>query len=770
MGYFDLFKYYFSWTFVFFVLLLSSCTSPERTRRVLVIHSYEQGFAGYPEFNKLIDERFRKNEIDADIHTAYLDCDSLSAQGELEFMRALLESLAGWKPEVILVNEDQATYSLLSCGHPLTHQIPIVFAGVNYPNWKLIKKFDNVTGFHDKPDYVTNIREIEELAGGKVNIYLLQDYTYLDRQIRKDVADQTDPSIKLRFSDKALSSEIPRCRISSQSVLGKWGVKVALDSTTVLIRSVRNDSTGGVGLIWELNRFDYSQYYLQTKRDFTTCILSNMSAQISFATLNEAMGEGEGILSGYLTSLDTQVNEEVDAAVHILNGTSPHIMAVMESKKEYIMNWEVMKKRGISVGDVPDRYRIIHIPFYERYRILTILTGLFTTTAILSLIASLLFMYRREHRRKKCALEELRKEKSSLALALEGGNAYNWSLRGDEVIISAEFWKSMGIEPRELTVADFRAILLPEQQKIFDKNRFRLFENGKHIVQYLCNFSGSGYIWVELRYRVLIDSEGKIETSGLLTNVQAQKEREQELIEARELAEKAELKQSFLANMSHEIRTPLNAIVGFSNILAADEDLPESERQEYVETINHNSDLLLKLINDILELSRIESDTMAFESKKYPVEQIIEEIYRTFSVLMPANLTFLKEESSVALEIEADKDRLVQVLTNLLNNAGKFTKEGYVKLGYTYVEKNSEVHIFVEDTGIGIPKEEQKMIFGRFYKQDEFAQGTGLGLSICYVIIEKLGGRMELRSEPGQGSRFTVVLPCIVKSSSHQSS
>ena len=290
---------------------------------------------------------------------------------------------------------------------------------------------------------------------------------------------------------------------------------------------------------------------------------------------------------------------------------------------------------------------------------------------------------------------------------------------------------------------------------------------GKVISQVRCDFNGKGYQWWEFRYKTIILPGGGYKAAGLLLNIQAIKDREQELEEARLLAEKAELKQSFLANMSHEIRTPLNAIVGFSNILALDDELNPEERLEYIGSINKNSDLLLKLINDILELSRIESGYMSFEYEKCLVSDLVDSIYTTHQMLIPEQLEFIKELDAVQVEVMVDKGRLTQVLTNFLNNASKFTKVGYIKLGYCYLSDEDKVAIYVEDTGRGIAHSEQKMIFSRFYKQDEFSQGAGLGLSICQVIVEKLQGRIELWSELGKGSRFTVVLP-VIKATSYK--
>ena len=244
-----------------------------------------------------------------------------------------------------------------------------------------------------------------------------------------------------------------------------------------------------------------------------------------------------------------------------------------------------------------------------------------------------------------------------------------------------------------------------------------------------------------------------------------QKILERKLRLAKEEAEESNrIKSAFLANMSHEIRTPLNSIVGFANILALEDGLSSAEREEYISTINKNSELLLKLINDILELSRIESGYMSFSFKRCKVRELIDDIYMTHQVLIAPHLEFLKEVDNTPLEINVDRERLIQVLTNFLNNAGKFTETGYIKLGYSYLPDEGKVQIYVEDTGRGIPREEQRMIFSRFYKQNEFSQGAGLGLSICQVIIEKLGGKIELKSEVGKGSRFTVILPCRVVS------
>ena len=208
--------------------------------------------------------------------------------------------------------------------------------------------------------------------------------------------------------------------------------------------------------------------------------------------------------------------------------------------------------------------------------------------------------------------------------------------------------------------------------------------------------------------------------------------------------------------MSHEIRTPLNSIVGFSNLLASEKDLDEADKLLFAKTINQSCDLLLVLINDILEVSRLQSGQMKFEKESCSVKELVDDLYLAHQLLVPDHLRFSKEAEG-DLFIYTDKKRLSQVITNFLTNACKFTNSGYIKLGFKHLRGTDEVAIFVKDSGIGLSEEQQEKVFSRFFKQDEFSQGAGLGLSICQGIVQNLGGRIELSSKLGKGSRFSVV-------------
>lgn len=224
---------------------------------------------------------------------------------------------------------------------------------------------------------------------------------------------------------------------------------------------------------------------------------------------------------------------------------------------------------------------------------------------------------------------------------------------------------------------------------------------------------------------------------------------------AKEMAEEADrLKSAFLANMNHEIRTPLNAIVGFSQVLVEEED--KDTRQELAEIIQNNNELLQRLIEDVLDISKIESNSMSLRYAEVDIPSLIKEIYNITLLKMPSGVELIADEAPPLL-METDRNRLTQVLTNLLNNAIKHTTAGEIRLGYRLNE--TTVCFFVKDTGEGIPADQLEHIFSRFVQLNSWSKGVGLGLAICRGLVDKMGGKIEVTSEVCKGSVFYVTLP-----------
>ena len=267
--------------------------------------------------------------------------------------------------------------------------------------------------------------------------------------------------------------------------------------------------------------------------------------------------------------------------------------------------------------------------------------------------------------------------------------------------------------------------------------------------------------WNWVRTNVVVNQyqpeNGVIELISVNYDITELKETEAKLIDAKEKAETADrLKSAFLANMSHEIRTPLNAIVGFSSLLVQGEN-PE-EREQYMAIVEENNELLLQLISDILDLSKIEAGTFDFVKQELDVNQLCEDMVRTMKLKARPGVEVVFDHRLPECIIVSDRNRLNQVIANFMNNAIKFTSTGSIRLGYGQAETNL-LRFYVADTGIGIIQEKQAEIFDRFVKLNSFAQGTGLGLSICQMIIEKIGGEIGVTSELGKGSTFYFTIP-----------
>lgn len=748
-----------------YILILSLCLvcahpAHAETRRIALIHSFEPGYPPAAKALELLQKEFSLLGLDCDVREYYLDCDRYMEEAENLRMAGFVDDLSAWGAELIAVLDDQAAYALMACRHPLAHEIPVVFSGVNYPNISLLLQYPNITGYADTPDYLRTIRMIESIMG-KSRICLMNGQVFLDRKIWHALNEQCrGQGFAIVTSTEGAyfagsSYHRVRERETISPILKRQNIDVLLDTTKIV--RMTSDSIAIRHLMW-LGRGD-NTLLLYTKRDYTTKRVGMLFDNPTFQTINEGFGFADYLLGGYFTPLESQIRYMATGIKERLEGRMPR-QQVTECAKQYVLNWHVLQKYGIPLESIPAEYTVMYIPFSERYRYPILIGSILGAVFVLTVIVLLSFSLLRERRRKREALQNLLYEHETLCLAIEGNSTYAWRLEGDSVSCDSQFCELIHHRPGRLLLDEITPYIHPDDLPAFRKNIAARHERTHHKGQYRCNFTGE-FQWWEFSYNTIHTPGHAPIIAGLLQNIQELKDHEQELIESRELAEQAELKQSFLNNMSHEIRTPLNAIVGFSDMLANEPEFSNEERQEFVDIINTNTKLLLKLVGDVLELSRIESGNLSFTFQRESVCRLLDDVYQTHSLLIRPPLQFLKDFPPEDVQVNVDPMRLTQVLTNFLNNANKFTKGGSIRLGYCCPSGMSEVHLYVEDTGIGIPHSEQKMIFERFYKRSEFSQGVGLGLSICVLIVEKMGGRIELQSEEGRGSRFTVVLPCI---------
>lgn len=308
-------------------------------------------------------------------------------------------------------------------------------------------------------------------------------------------------------------------------------------------------------------------------------------------------------------------------------------------------------------------------------------------------------------------------------------------------------------DPNDLLGKSARIIYSPEVSELFIKNIRECLGTGElRSIEYHVDLMGKRFYY----QAYIVPYEGD-KAFALIRDISDRVRRVNDLVAARERAEEADrMKSAFLANMSHEIRTPLNAIVGFSELIAEGE-IPEKEKTEFLQIIRTNSDLLLKLIGDILDLARIESGKSVFVYQNVHLVTLLDEVKRVHQLKINPQVEFEVVYPSAGLWLKTDPDRVKQILYNFLSNAIKNTPEGRITLGAE--EKGGKLCFFVSDTGRGIPRDKLKVIFERFEKVNSFVQGTGLGLFICTTLAKRLGGNLEVESTLGEGSTFSFNLP-----------
>ena len=526
----------------------------------------------------------------------------------------------------------------------------------------------------------------------------------------------------------------------------------------------KQDSLGNENLMLAMSRFT-KMTYVQMKYDQESQMMVNMSSTkpMLTATWLDFGAQGSRFIGGYFAGAETIANDVAEVAAQIFNGTKTTDIPVRIHKQDYWMDWQVAKKHGYTKDNLPNDFKIINMPWKDKHPGLYIFINYGLRVIAIIVIVILLRIVYKERRQKHMALKQVERENTLYNMAVENSHTFAWERYGEAIYLSDTFWRHYGHEPHVCDVDEFVEMIHPDYRQEYLSGVELVNRGDSYSGEVKADFYRNGeWHWYQIRGKGVFSGNGKhIRSYGMLLKVDDYKLKEYQLIEARRLAEEATLKESFLANMSHEIRTPLNAIVGFSQLLAMPgEEYSAEEKAMFIDAILTNNDLLLKLVNDIVDLSCVESGEMKFVIKTHSASAIVTNAYKKYKDTVPDNIDFrlAMPDDGGDESVDVDENRLDIIFNNLLTNAVKYTKEGSITIGWQRATGRYDVEIYVEDTGCGLADDDAKMVFNRFYKKDKFQQGTGLGLSICKAVAIRLDGDIKVKSKLGEGTRFSVFL------------
>lgn len=756
---------------------LASCSrSPHgEERRLLVVHTYDNGLG---EYAQQVSEYYRQAAADSNLNLSirhiYLGQPYVLRDVSNAMLRDTLQGLVreGWLPDVVTVHGDEALDSYLSLSDSLSVYagIPTVFASCFCADSLLRvhrKAQMPITGYRDSLFVRENLSLLSELFPGERGCMIELDSSLTDVYARRVLHEALRDTLAYVDNCDFHLGKDDFFRFASDTTENRlliFTISVAFPDTNHKLQAGMNqDSIMDVNRDYVLSTFRNAKYFKQIQvsySDYSNSVIDqSRRPQLSMINAQFMQTHPTRILGGYFPLLETEVGDAIGYVMHILDGAPVSSLPVRMHQPDWYLDWNAMMRLHLRVADMHPRFNIMNITMsasnpasYDLLRL-----GLILLLSIVFTIAlfTVLYLIMRHRRR----IDDF--QMAQLEYLLGGDTSAMWQYQMGEFILSAKMKRMFETKIEVISVSDFVLLVHPDDQAT--ASRLCRFEEaeGHHTHRLrIRSVEDPTYHWYEFDYTITSVAHLHSSLEGLVTKIDDLVVEEERIQNVLQTAEETKLKEAFLANMTHDIRSPLSTIVSFANMLGTDGlTLPAEERKVFVEQIEKSTNVMLRLLSDVVDVSRMQMGEYRFMMQQQSVRSIVEEAHAANDVLMPKHIEFLLQTDDDAT-IYIDSARLAQVLNNFLSNAIKNTTEGHITLGWKLCDQ--WVDIFVEDTGVGIDTERQKTIFEKFTKFDG-QTGAGLGLNICKTIVEKQNGRISVESTLGVGSRFTASFPLSAK-------
>ncbi|MCQ2220658.1 MAG: HAMP domain-containing histidine kinase [Prevotella sp.] len=702
-----------------------------KDKKIVLLHTFSEDNNGYDTYYRELESTLKKEGITPEIREYFLDFDKgieAAKHRIIHYKDTVMKE--DWHPDIIICDGDASLNELYKMmkdkmfPRENIRNMKTIACGVHYPNWEIARDYPNIVILTDYIDYITNLMMAHEISKKAV--------IEVDEELHSFASDIRSELLKAIMRPPFINNSLRKEHITEEIL------RTTLRDSIIVTGLDVNDNTSDI----QVGKCRMS--FAKRKAD-NNDIMTFTPMRACF------YDEDSQVLAGFLATYKTMAHDAAMHAAQVLNGTDISQLRSHDHKKDFVMNYNVMKRFGMEYKDYEDSFIIENVPFSVAHPqlYLVLIIGIILLCIGITTGIAVLFLRIREYNRQS-ELQGLIEsaELSREALASADGRIIR---SGDEL---------------EMLLKDVDE----EYQKDADELRQLLFVEGTHVKDILLPMqrkaivqrdeSKKVYEW----WRAIINIEkmgnGVFDIQGILINVDENKRREAMLKKMEQIAIDTKKKEDFLTAVSHEIRTPLNAILGFCDILAMTNygDFPEEEYVMMKQSILSNNYSLTKIITDILLFSKLETNNVQYVFEDIDAARFVTDFYKNDVDKLHINNNVKLMAGRDKVLIHADRFHLTNILMQYISNASKFSSENSeIRIGWQYHLNTKMMEIFVEDDGIGISLDKQSALFGLFWKDNEFVPGIGIGLNIVKTLVEGMGGEVRIDSRPDIGSRFSIL-------------